>query len=228
MPVDTTGFTDKASKNEAERALYERDVPYCQAYGEHTDLRVERDGPALAIGGQWETHGPLQLRFLRSRGLRPYHRLLDLGCGTGRFARHAVPYLDVGHYTGLDLSRKALNHCEALAVNEGWAERRPVFRQGDGSLSAVSDRAGDYIWAHSVFTHLPASIIRKVLADVAAREFDVFLFSYKKSDRTWRSGLKQFQYTIEDMAALVRDAGLTVIQDGTKFPSGQYVMGARK
>lgn len=60
------------------------------------------------IGGLWDEVGRLQLDFLRRQGLEPHHTLLDIGCGSGRFAVKAVPYLEPNHYFGIDLSPSLL------------------------------------------------------------------------------------------------------------------------
>ena len=224
MTLDTTGFTDKASRNPEELALYEGEADYVAAYAAHTDLRVRRDGPAAAIGGQWQEHGPLQLAFLKSRGLTPGSRLLDFGCGTGRFARVAVPWLDPGRYTGIDISPAALAHACRLAETEGWAGRAPRFVQGDGSLAAVRDQPFDVVWAHSVFTHLPADLIQGVFADLAAMCFREFAFTYKYRDQPRRSGLKQFQYPPGFFVEAARTVGLRAEELPDVWPAGQKTM----
>lgn len=224
MKVDTSGFTDKASKNPDELALYLEADDYVTAYARHTDLRVRRDGAALAIGGQWEEHGPLQLAFLRRHGLTPRSRLLDLGCGTGRFARHVVPFLEPGRYVGLDIAPAALDHAVKLSHQEGWGARRPCFVLGDGTLGQVVDRPFDIVWAHSVFTHLPAKLIGHVLADLAGMEFGAFLFTYKRRDKPMRTGLKQFGYPPEVFARMASVVGLSAETLPDKWPQGQSTM----
>lgn len=217
-------FTDKASRNAEERALYESTDDYIAAYAAHTDLRVRRDGPALAIGGQWEEHGPLQLRFLIAHGLAPSSHLLDLGCGTGRFARHVVPFLDAGRYTGLDISPAALDHARRLAIDEGWADRAPSFHLGGGRLGFLKARAFDMIWAHSVFTHLPPSLIAAVLGDLSQMRFGQFLYTYKRRPAPLRTGLKQFGYPPEFLQGLAEGVGLRAEALPDRWPQGQSCM----
>ena len=108
MKLDITGFSDKDSKRPEYRKLYEQN-DYITAYSAHTDKRIETDGPELAIGAKrdglqdWEIHSQRQLDFLTSRGLRPYHPLLDFGCGTGRLASRAVPSLEEGNNPWIDI-----------------------------------------------------------------------------------------------------------------------------
>jgi SAM-dependent methyltransferase len=224
MTLNLSGFTDKASRNPEELALYQATDDYVKAYAAHTDLRVRRDGPAAAIGGQWEEHGPLQLAFLRKRGLTPASRLLDLGCGTGRFARVAVPWLDPGRYTGIDISPAALAHARQLGEDEGWAERSPRFIHGTGGFAGLRHRAFDFIWAHSVFTHLPADVIQGLFAGLAVREFGEFAFTYKRHDQPRRSGLKQFQYPPEFFVDAAQAVGLHAEELPDVWPAGQKTM----
>jgi len=221
MKFDMEGWTDKASKNDDERGLYERADNYIDAYAAHTDLRVRRDGAALAIGGQWEEHGIYQRDFLQSIGLLPWHRLLDLGCGTGRFARRIVPWLEPGKYTGVDISPAALTNCAELARTEGWHERRPTFLQGNGTLEAVYGMEFNLIWAHSVFTHLPEDAIDRIFDDLHEFKWDRFYFTYKHQPKPWRSGLKQFQYPFEFFEEIATKHGFKASPEETKWPGSQ-------
>ena len=36
------------------------------------------------VGGMWDEVGALQFEYMQSAGLRPGHRLLDMGCGALR------------------------------------------------------------------------------------------------------------------------------------------------
>lgn len=56
------------------------------------------------IGGKWDEIGRLQFEYLKSKGLKPKHRLLDVGCGSLRGGVHFVPYLKAKHYYGFDLN----------------------------------------------------------------------------------------------------------------------------
>ena len=202
-PKVLQSFSDKDSKKPHFRSLYEQH-DFLTAYAKHTDLRV-LDDPQWAIGrgDEWESHGAMQLEFLKSEGLKPEHHLLDLGCGVGRAARKFVPYLDQCHYIGVDISQEALAHAAKLAHAEGWYEKSPMFLlTGDLELEWTFN----FIWAHSVFTHLPPQQIAVMIERAAAllNENGRFLFTYRKSTGTGRTGLKQFCYGqsfFEDLAA---------------------------
>ena len=67
-----------------------------------TDAEIESRAHRELVGGLWEELGVLQFEFLVKRGLKPHHRLLDVGCGALRGGVHFVRYLDPGCYHGID------------------------------------------------------------------------------------------------------------------------------
>ena len=67
-----------------------------------------------SFGRPWVL-GKYQFDFIRSRGLQKNDRLLDFGCGCGRFAIWAIRHLALDRYFGIDAHRKSL---EALAGYE--------------------------------------------------------------------------------------------------------------
>ena len=79
------------------------------------------------VGGLWDEMGELQMEFMRSRGLLPQHRLVDIGCGSLRGGVHFVRYLDPGNYYGLDHNQSLLDagHGIELAA-AGLQDRVPA------------------------------------------------------------------------------------------------------
>ncbi len=123
------------------------------------------------MGGFWDELGTLQLEMLKARGLRPGHRLLDLGCGSLRLGVKAVPYLDPGDYWGLDQSQDLLDAgYEQEIVPLGLQDRLPrdnLIASPRFRLVHVPRRV-DFAIAHSLFTHLPLNQMRLALANLAA------------------------------------------------------------
>ncbi len=216
-------WKDKDSKVEKFRELYEKN-DFLVAYSKHTDLRVQAD-PHQAIGGEWEAHGVLQRDFLIDHGLKPEHKMLDLGCGTGRLARKLVPYLDVGNYVGADISPLALAHAKSLSVTESWADRVPGFVQidtADGTLNGLKSHGPfEFIWAHSVFTHLPPDAIEAIVASLHGVLAGMFLFTYKRGDKPERTGLKQWRYPFKFFESIAKTYGFKTCALATVWPASQ-------
>src|SRR3954468_23923578 len=68
------------------------------------------------VGGAWEEIGRLQFDYLVSQGLRPHHRLLDVGCGAMRGGVHFAAYLDPGHYFGIDVNDRLLEAARRVEI----------------------------------------------------------------------------------------------------------------
>lgn len=69
----------------------------------HIEDSISDGEHRAVVGGAWEQIGQLQLEILKAVGMKPSHRLLDIGCGSLRLGVRAVDYLDPEHYWGTDL-----------------------------------------------------------------------------------------------------------------------------
>ncbi len=122
------------------------------------------------IGGKWDEIGALQFEYLKAQGLRPHHKLLDVGCGSLRGGVHFVGYLDAGGYSGLDINKSLLDagyDVELAAL--GLQDRLPrtnLVCDAEFEFGGP-DGVFDYAMAQSVFTHLSLNRIRQCLAKVA-------------------------------------------------------------
>lgn len=132
-------------------------APFAQAampgYAELYEVHAQREQNDQATGdGDFHHIGLLELEILKSVGLLPEDRLLDFGCGIGRLAVHALSYLEVGNYWGVDISTTMLERAKLVS---GELHGKGHWLVGDGGvLNTLSDVYFDYICAFSVFTHL--------------------------------------------------------------------------
>lgn len=123
-----------------------------------------------AVGGAWDEIGQLQLRFLVERGLRPHHRLLDIGCGSLRAGIHFVDYLERNHYFGTDLSESLLDAGYTVELSEAGKQKLPrgnLICNGDFVFDWAQVKF-DFAIAQSVFTHLPLAYFRTCLERLTA------------------------------------------------------------
>ena len=141
------------------------------AYGR--DLSPEEIGRGehrAQVGGLWEQMGRHQLDFLIAEGLRPDMKVLDVGCGCLRAGVHLVRYLEPGNYYGIDVNASLLQAGYDVELRAaGLQERLPRANLlHDGEFEAW--RLGvqfDVALAQSLFTHLPANLIRRCLHELA-------------------------------------------------------------
>ena len=136
---------------------------------EHVEREVAAGRHREVIGGMWDELGRLQLEFLVTQGLKPEHRVLDVGCGSLRAGVHLVDYLDPGNYFGIDIRSELLDAgYEREIVPAGLAPKLP---RGNLVETAEFDARFampiDYALAQSVFTHLPLNYLKLALARLA-------------------------------------------------------------
>jgi cyclopropane fatty-acyl-phospholipid synthase-like methyltransferase len=136
------------------------------AYGEELtkddmDKKIHRD----FVGGLWEELGQLQFEFLKAQGLKPYHKLLDIGCGCLRGGLYYIDYLEDGNYYGLDVNL-SLIEAGILEVKEaGLEDKHPELLVDDQFRLDKFGETFDFMVSISVFTHLPMNIIIRCLCE---------------------------------------------------------------
>ena len=110
--------------------------------------------------------GQRQLAILTDNGLRPDHDLLDIGCGNGRLAYECAGYLDGGSYTGIDVSRPAIDwlrehyagertdlHFDHLDVHSPKYQKT-AEQAADSVRFPYDDASFDYVCSFAVFMHM--------------------------------------------------------------------------
>jgi len=120
-----------------------------------------------AIGGLWKEIGDLQFRFLLDRGLKPHHKLLDVGCGSLRGGIHFVTYLEGGNYYGMDQQQWLLDAGRNEELPAAGINGKNVHLEcrGDFDFSVFGARF-DFAIAQSVFTHLNWNQILRCLVNI--------------------------------------------------------------
>lgn len=171
--------------------------------------QVGKLGHRAYVGGEWETVGKASFEFLRTRGLRPDHVLLDIACGALRLGVHAIPYLDSGKYLGIEK--------EALLLEAGQREeldmdvlalKRPELIVSDSFEFGRFSKRPDYAVAFSLFSHLPPDAIDlcfKRLREVLPAHGQFFA-TFIERQGFWRNPARSndfaaFRYTPAEMLA---------------------------
>lgn len=156
-----SAFRGRPKNGEALSPYYDNNsIAKGVARGKHRDL----------IGGLWNEVGQWQFDLLVAQGLKPHHRLLDVGCGSFRGGVKFVDYLESGNYFGIDLNWALINAgYEREIKKNGLAEKLPRENLAvTDSFSCDSFGGGfDFALAVSVFTHLPVNHWRVALENLA-------------------------------------------------------------
>lgn len=168
--------------------------------------------------------------FLHGRDQREV-RLLDVGCGTGRFLREVRRVYPAMQLTGLDLSRPYLR--EADLHLSGL--RGVQWIAGNAEVVPLADASQDIVTSIYLFHELPPDVRRTVAAEIARLlkpgGLFVFIDSLQRGDRPggWDGFLDGFperfhepyfrHYTIDDLDGVFTSAGLCAIGTWPAFLS---------
>ncbi len=106
--------------------------------------------------------------LLTTLGLREYHRVLDVGCGSLRNGRLLIPYLQPGGYTGIEPNRWLVE--QGIRAETGAEQvriKQARFYYADNARELGAEECFDYILLQSIFSHCGADLIRRWLAELA-------------------------------------------------------------
>jgi SAM-dependent methyltransferase len=132
------------------------------------------DGDFRAIGAEFLGH------LVRLGGLRPHHRVLDLGSGIGRIAVPLTQYLlPSSMYTGLDPARGGIDWC-LQRITPAYPNFRfrhldvahPLYNplgllRGSSLVLPVGNASIDFALLVSVVTHLPAGDVANYVREIS-------------------------------------------------------------
>ena len=150
------------------------------------------------------------LEYLKQHGLKPESRMLDYGCGILRLGLVAIPYLVNGTYVGIDISAGRLERGRQLLRKSGIKdEHYKLHEVNDCSLKEVAGQQFDFVWAKSVFTHMPTSDIETMLIALKPRlaAGGQFYFTFSQSDSPQRKTIKDFYFPVDMMRAICESCG---------------------
>lgn len=152
--------------------------------------------------------------FVDHIALTPQHRVLEIGCGTGRIAKPLAGFLDAGQYVGFDVNRYfvewcrqnlAAPNCEFVHVDFANAEFNPT-----GALDAAIDpfpfpsASFHRICAIAVFNHLHPSCLQQYISEISrllaprGYFFGTFLLANKHAEHALEQGFASCTFEVRD------------------------------
>ena len=133
------------------------------------------------IGGGFAKVGPEFLNYFRDLcGLQPHHRVLDVGCGSGRMAVPLTKFLSgEGSYEGFDIYAPVVNWCTGNITRKYPNFRFQVADLYNPAYNLKSKRQAaeyvfpfaanyfDMVFLTSVFTHMKPRDMKAYVAQIA-------------------------------------------------------------
>jgi len=123
----------------------------------------------------WRKSRDFQERFVLAQGLRPEHRLIDLGCGTLRGGLPLIRHLEPGHYTGVEVRPEALEAGRKELREAGLEAKAPNLIQS-GDLDTLELGPADFIWSFAVLIHMPDPVLESCFRFVQRHLTDAGVF----------------------------------------------------
>lgn len=187
--------------------------------------------PHAAVGSRsyrrWTVLGKMQFDYLVRHGLKPEHRMLEIGCGNLRAGRLFIGYLDTGNYYGLDISPDILIAAQETLVSYELREKLPyLMLVGNLRFAALPSEMFDVVHAHSVFSHSPLPVIEECFRNIGrvVKPGGWFDFTFDRTEGREHQVLgEDFYYRAETLLDLASGCGLqaTLMEDWERLPHRQ-------
>jgi SAM-dependent methyltransferase len=226
-PTKVPGYLRRLARDVVLRLRSRDHVSYYRAVMRSDTSR----SPEAAVGSKtherWLALGQMQFDYLLEHGLKPSHRMLEIGCGNLRAGRLFIDYLDPGNYYGIDISPDILIAAQDTLTTYGLQDKLPRLTPvRDLRFAFLPDAYFDIVHAHSVFSHSPLHVIEECFAHVGRvlAPGGFFDFTFNRTEGKEHHVLHEdFYYRTETLIDLAARYGLAAefMEDWEKRPHGQ-------
>lgn len=131
------------------------------------DCIIELQKSRTFLGGPpelFEDAGRKMLMLLLNEGLKPYSKVLDIGCGCLRGGYWLIRFLDKSCYYGLEPNKNMLKQgIKSLLTPKMMRQKRPTFNHNTDFDTSVFNTQFDYFLARSIWTHASKKQIEAML-----------------------------------------------------------------
>jgi cyclopropane fatty-acyl-phospholipid synthase-like methyltransferase len=190
------------------------------------DDQVENLGLGLSAGDKhyrayigppedYDLVSAMTFGLLTTLGLRQHHHLLDIGCGSLRVGRLLIPYLNRGHYTGIEPNQWLVE--EGITHEIGFdlvKIKQPTFHYTSSADQLDATQLFDFAVAQSIFSHCGQDLLidwleqaSRLLAPSGAL-VATFLIGEKDPEQNGWIYPECVHYKVETMQTLATQKGL--------------------
>lgn len=180
-------------------------------------------GPA----NEYDVNAAMQFNLLTFLGLREFHTLLDIGCGSLRGGRLFIVYLLPGHYFGIEPEQWLVERGIRKEIGGDLIEiKRPSFSYNRDLACSVFNREFDYLLAQGVFVHAPEWQIRQCVSEAAKcmKPTSIFAATYFEGNENYNGSEWLYPqttaYTSTRMTEIAFTAGLGCVPIEWPHPRG--------
>jgi SAM-dependent methyltransferase len=226
-PTKVPGYVRRLTRDLVLRLRSRDHVTYYREVMRSDTTRSAEAAVGSKSHARWLALGQMQFDYLLEHGLKPDHRMLEIGCGNLRAGRLFIDYLDAGNSYGLDISPDILVAAQETLVSYNLREKLPHLTPvRDLRFAFLPDAYFDVVHAHSVFSHSPLHVIEECLAHVGRilAPSGFFDFTFDRTEGTEHHVLREdFYYRTETLIALAERHGFNArfMDDWEELPHGQ-------
>ncbi len=184
----------------------------------------------------YDVMAAIQFNLMTFLGLREGSFLLDVGCGSLRGGRLFIPYLLPGHYFGIEPEKWLVEEGVKNEIGRDLLEmRKPTFSNDINFTLTTFGRKFDFLLAQSIFSHAPASQVKRCLseAEKVMHEESIFAATFCEGEKDY-DGEKWFApgiipYRFDTLARFCEEVGLSCRRMEWAHPNNQkWVVVTRK
>lgn len=182
----------------------------------------------VGLPERYDLVGAMQFNLLTALGLREHHFLLDIGCGSLRAGRLFIPFLQAGHYFGIEPEKWLVEEGIDKQVGADLIRlKQPSFHYDSNFPLTAFDRKFDFVVAQSIFSHTSASQIRQCLGEArkVLTPSSIFAATFVEGEEDYSGDEWVYpdcvSYTFEFFSRLVEQAGLSCRRLDWGHPNGQ-------
>ncbi len=125
-------------------------------YTKLSEEEIQSEAYKERLGGgaeNWEARGRFQLFLLKGRGLLKNSKVIDIGCGPGRAAKHLIAFLDPNNYYGMDYNGDFIDVAQAMVKANQLEAKQAVFEVVQNFDLSHLEPVFDYALVFSVLNH---------------------------------------------------------------------------
>jgi len=177
---------------------------------------------------KYDLVGAMQFNILTSFGLRDYHKILDIGCGSLRSGKMLIPFLRKGNYYGVEPNNWLIEDGIKYELGQEIISlKNPSFSNSSEFEFQVFNEQFDFLIAQSIFSHASSNQISKCLKEVKSvmKEEGLFLATFINGENDYTGSEWVYPgcvtYSHNYILDLVEKQNLETIKTKWLHPNGQ-------
>jgi hypothetical protein len=177
---------------------------------------------------KYDLVGSMQFNLLTNFGLRDYHKLLDIGCGSLRSGKLMIPHLKEGNYYGIEPNKWLIEEGIKHELGNDIIEiKKPVFDYNSEFNFKIFKQKFDFLIAQSIFSHTSVNQINMCLeeAKIVMKPESMFFATFVLGEENYLGkewvypGCVTYKHSY--ILELIRNHNLDAIQIKSSHPNMQ-------